>query len=103
MNRTARTARSDMIATTTTRPVPDTPARRWWTSRPRHHDRPAEGLAVLQHGRAIVESGWVRSRRRAAPAAWTPGGPGAAGSARSCVVAAVGLAVGARDPRADLA
>jgi hypothetical protein len=92
-----------MIATTTTRPVPDTPGRRWWTSRPRHHDRPAEVLAVLQHARAIVEAGWVQNRWTAAPAEGTAGGPGGDGSVRACVVAAVALAVRARDPRADLA
>jgi hypothetical protein len=92
-----------MIATTTTRPVPDTPGRRWWTSRRRHYDRPAEVLAVLQHARAIVEAGWVQNRWTAAPVEGTAGGPGGDGSVRACVVAAVALAVRARDPRADLA
>ena len=92
-----------MIATTTTRPVPDTPGRRWWTSRPRHYDRPAEVLAVLQHARAIVEAGWVQNRWTAAPVEGTAGGTGGDGSVRACVVAAVALAVRARDPRADLA
>jgi hypothetical protein len=89
-----------MIATTT-RPVPDTPGRRWWTSRPRHYDRPAEVLAVLQHARAIVEAGWVQNRWTAAPVEGTAAGGD--GSVRACVVAAVALAVRARDPRADLA
>jgi len=90
-----------MIATTTTRPVPDTPGRRWWTSRRRHYDRPAEVLAVLQHARAIVEAGWLQN-------GWTAprsvaAGRAADGAVNACVVGAVALAVRARDPRADLA
>jgi len=97
-----------MIATTT-RPAP-APPRRWWSPRPRHHDRPAEVLAVLGAARDIVEAGWVQNRwavttaqastaqgRTSAP------GDGTDGSVRACVVAAVALAVRARDPRADLA
>ena len=49
-----------MIATTYRQ---DTPRAPWWTRRsaPRHHDRPAEVLAVLQHARALVEAGWVKN------------------------------------------
>jgi hypothetical protein len=92
-----------MIATTT-RPA-SAPPRRWWSPRPRHHDRPAEVLAVLQHAREIVEAGWVQNRWTAstAPGRIRAAGDGADGSARACVVAAVALAVRARDPRADLA
>ena len=77
-----------MIATTT----PVAPRRRWWAPRPQH-DRPVDVLAVLQDARAIVETGWVQNR-------WTAGG---GPSDRACVVAAVALAVRARDARADLA
>lgn len=77
------------------------------------YDRPADVLAVLQHARAIVEAGWVQNRwttTRPSPATpvATPvatavrdgGGNAVAGA---CVVAAVALAVRARDPRADVA
>ena len=92
-----------MIATTT-RPAP-APPRRWWSPRPRHYDRPAEVLAVLQQARDIVEAGWVQNRWTVSPAAGrtSAGGDGTDGSVRACVVAAVALAVRARDPRADLA
>jgi hypothetical protein len=101
-----------MIATTHRQ---DIRRHRWWSRRPApgpfHHDRPADVLAVLEHARAIVEAGWVQNR-------WTVTRPvldaeGAAGSAAgrgtddaavsACVVAAVAVAVRARDPRADLA
>jgi hypothetical protein len=93
-----------MIATTTTRPA-SAPPRRWWSPRPRHHDRPAEVLAVLGAARDIVEAGWVQNRWTVSPAAGrtSADGDGTDGSARACVVAAVALAVRARDPRADLA
>jgi hypothetical protein len=81
-----------MFATTTR----TAPRRRWWDPRPQAFDRPAEVLAVLQHARAIVEAGWVQNR-------WTVGGDTPNGSDRACLVAAVALAVRARDPRADLA
>jgi hypothetical protein len=90
-----------MIATTT-RPAPDTPRRRWWAPSPRHHDRPAEVLAVLQHARGIVEAGWAQNRWTVPTRATSVDGP-ADGSVRACVVGAVALAVRARDPRADLA
>ena len=80
-----------MIATTT----PVAPRRRWWAPRPQH-DRPVDVLAVLQHARGIVEDGWVQNR-------WTAGGGTSNGCERACVVAAVALAVRARDARADLA
>jgi hypothetical protein len=109
-----------MIATTYRQ---DTRRHRWWTrgsarptpvgvgATPFRYDRPADVLAVLEHARAIVEAGWVQNR-------WTVTRPvldaeGAAGSAAgrgtddaavsACVVAAVAVAVRARDPRADLA
>jgi hypothetical protein len=102
-----------MIATTTRQA--SAPPRRWWSPRPRHHDRPAEVLAVLQHAREIVEAGWVQSRWTVSAAPSRTGAAGDAGgrtgtagdptdrSVRACVVAAVALAVRARDPRADLA
>ena len=92
-----------MIATTT-RPAP-APPRRWWSPRPRHHDRPAEVLAVLGAARDIVEAGWVQNRWTVTPAQarTSAAGDGTDGSVRACVVAAVALAVRARDPRADLA
>lgn len=92
-----------MIATTT-RPAP-APPRRWWSPRPRHHDRPAEVLAVLGAARDIVEAGWVQNRWAVTPAQGrtSAAGDGTDGSVRACVVAAVALAVRARDPRADLA
>ena len=92
-----------MIATTT-RPAP-APPRRWWSPRPRHHDRPAEVLAVLGAARDIVEAGWVQNRWAVSPAQGrtSAAGDGTDGSVRACVVAAVALAVRARDPRADLA
>src|SRR5690242_13402886 len=93
MNRTARTARSDMIATTT-RPAP-APPRRWWSPRPHHHDRPAEVLAVLQQAREIVEAGWVQNRWTVPAVAGRtrPAGDGTDASVRACVVASVALAV----------
>jgi hypothetical protein len=92
-----------MIATTT-RPA-SAPPRRWWSPRPRHYDRPAEVLAVLQQARDIVEAGWVQNGWTVSPAAGRTSaeGDGTDGSVRACVVAAVALAVRARDPRADLA
>ena len=92
-----------MIATTT-RPA-SAPPRRWWSPRTRHHDRPAEVLAVLQEARETVEAGWVQNRWTVSPAAGrtSAAGDGTDGSVRACVVAAVALAVRARDPRADLA
>ncbi len=92
-----------MIATTT-RPA-SAPPRRWWSPQPRHYDRPAEVLAVLGAARDIVEAGWVQNRWAATPAAGrtSADGDGTDGSVRACVVAAVALAVRARDPRADLA
>jgi hypothetical protein len=98
-----------MIATTTyRRPAPP---QRWWARPPRcHHDRPVEVLAVLQRARAIVEAGWVQNRWTVTTApAESPRSSesGAAttpdGSVQACVVAAVAMAVRARDPRADLA
>lgn len=99
-----------MIATTTYRAP--APQQRWWARPPRpHHDRAAEVLAVLQHARAIVEAGWVQNRwtvttapAEASTSSGSSGGgvtPG--GSVQACVVAAVALAVRARDSRADLA
>ena len=74
------------------------------------YDRPAEVLAVLQHARAVVEAGWVQNRwtTRPAPQPAVRSRPsGTVGTADpvagACVVAAVALAVRARDPRADLA
>jgi hypothetical protein len=77
------------------------------------YDRPAEVLAVLQHARAVVEAGWVQNRwtARATPRATQPTAQSRPGAgvgtadpvAGACVVAAVALAVRARDPRADLA
>jgi hypothetical protein len=77
------------------------------------YDRPANVLAVLQHARAIVEAGWVQNRWTATASAATvaPASALADGTAdgttdgipAACVVAAVALAVRARDPRADLA
>ena len=92
-----------MIATTT-RPA-SAPPRRWWSPRPRRYDRPAEVLAVLGAARDIVEAGWVQNRWTVSPAAGrtSAAGDGTDGSVRACVVAAVALAVRARDPRADLA
>jgi hypothetical protein len=87
-----------MIATTT-RPAPP---RKWWSPRPYHHDRPAEVLAVLQRAREIVEAGWVQNRFTVT-AGHGATGDGTDGSVRVCVVAAVALAVRARDSRADLA
>jgi hypothetical protein len=99
-----------MIATTTYRKP--APQQRWWTRPPRpHHDRATEVLAVLQHARAIVEAGWVQNRWTVttAPAEASTssessgGGATPGGSVQACVVAAVALAVRARDSRADLA
>jgi len=92
-----------MIATTT-RPA-TAPPRRWWSPQPRHYDRPAEVLAVLQQARDVVEAGWVQNRWTVSPAAGQTGadGDGTDGVVRACVVAAVALAVRARDPRANLA
>ena len=92
-----------MIATTT-RPA-TAPPRRWWSPQPRHYDRPAEVLAVLQQARDVVEAGWVQNRWTVSPAAGrtSADGDGTDGSVRACVVAAVALAVRARDPHADLA
>jgi hypothetical protein len=98
-----------MIATTYRQPAP---RRQWWARRPVrcHHDRPAEVLAVLQHAKAIVEAGWVQNRWTVTPVATAQPTGGASrgtgtadGSVRACLVAAVALAVRARDPRADLA
>ncbi len=93
-----------MIATTT-RTASAPPRRRWWSPRPRHHDRPVEVLAVLEAARDLVEAGWVQNRWTvsAAPGRTSAAGDGTDGSVRACVVAAVALAVRARDPRADLA
>ena len=93
-----------MIATTTTRPA-SAPPRRWWSPRPRHHDRPAEVLAVLEAARDVVQAGWVQNRWTASsmPGRMSAAGDGTDGSVRACVVAAVALAVRARNPRADLA
>ena len=96
-----------MIATTT-RTASAPPRRRWWSPRPRHHDRPVEVLAVLEAARDLVEAGWVQNRWTvsAAPgrtSAAGDGSEGSDGSVRACVVAAVALTVRARDPRADLA
>jgi hypothetical protein len=86
-----------MIATTIR-----APRRRWWAPGSPGYDRPAEVLAVLQHARAIVEAGWVQNRWTV-PAAAAPTAAGAGPGERACLVAAVALAVRARDPRADLA
>ena len=96
-----------MIATTT-RTASAPPRRRWWSPRPRHLDRPVEVLAVLEAARDLVEAGWVQNRWTvsAAPgrtSAAGDGSDGSDGSVRACVVAAVALAVRARDPRANLA
>jgi hypothetical protein len=96
-----------MIATTYRQPAE---RRQWWARRPARcrHDRPAEILAALQQARAIVEAGWVQNRWTV-PVRPTGASTGAVvdgradGSVRACVVAAVALAVRARDPRADLA
>lgn len=88
-----------MIATTT-RPA-SAPPRRWWSPRPRHHDRPAEVLAVLQQAREIVEVGWVQNRWYVPVRAGVESGGD--GTVRACLVGAVALAVRDRDPRADLA
>jgi hypothetical protein len=76
------------------------------------YDRPTDVLAVLQHARAIVETGWVQNRwvataphraRSVEPrSAARPVGTADA-TPRACLVAAVALAVRDRDPRADLA
>lgn len=107
-----------MIATTyePVRPTtaPEAPERRphrgWFRRRtPQHHDRPAELLAVLEHARAIVESGWVQNRWCVEPAAPAPARAGADvtatadGTVQACLVGAVALAVRGRHPRADLA
>ena len=92
-----------MIATTRTAPRPS--RRRWWAPRPPGNDRPSEVLAVLQHARTIVESGWVQNRWTV-PAASSTGASGNGptdAAARACLVGAVALAVRAREPRADLA
>jgi hypothetical protein len=111
-----------MIATTHRQ---DTRRHRWWSGRhaplrstpaqpaPFRYDRPADVLAVLQHARAIVEAGWVQNRwiatRPAPDVQGSPAGAGTddagtgGGAVSACVVAAVALAVRARDPRADLA
>ena len=73
------------------------------------YHRPAEVLAVLQHARSIVETGWVQNRwtveRPAVPLASRSAADASHGdpTAAACVVGAVALAVRARDPRADLA
>ena len=120
MRGTARTAGSDMIATTyePVRPTTATeaperrPRREWfrWRPAPRHHDRPTEVLAVLEHARAIVEAGWVQNRwcvEPSAPAAAASAGADATattdGTAQACLVGAVALALRARHPQADLA
>ena len=73
------------------------------------YDRPAEVLAVLQHARSLVETGWVQNRWTAtAPPQTTATRPGSSvavqgtedGTVSACVVAAVALAVRARAPRA---
>jgi hypothetical protein len=87
------------------------PLRGWLRARltPRHHDRPTEVLAVLEHARAIVEAGWVQNRWCVEPSA-----PPVAradtdvtatvdGTVQACLVGAVALAVRARHPHADLA
>jgi hypothetical protein len=86
------------------------PRHSWWARPARFsYDRPAEVLGVLQHARAIVEAGWVQNRWTVAAAPTTSSASSvtvdgtADGSVRACVVAAVALAVRARDPRADLA
>jgi hypothetical protein len=93
--------------------APLTTPRRWWGRRParRHFDRPVEVLAVLEHARAIIETGWVQNRwtvergRPAAPAASSAGSATETpdGTVAACVVGAVALAVRARDPHANLA
>jgi hypothetical protein len=100
-----------MIATTYRQ---ETRRPQWWARRAAsfHYDRPAEVLAVLQHARSIVETGWVQNRwtrnerpqpmpaqSRSAVAVQATGD----GTVSACVVAAVALAVRDRDPRADLA
>lgn len=109
-----------MIATTygpvsgTTAPeAPEVRTHRGWLAwlrpTPRHHDRPAELLAVLEHARAIVETGWVQNRWCVEPSAPAPALAGAEvtstteGTAQACLVGAVALAVRARHPHANLA
>jgi hypothetical protein len=86
----------------------------WWARRAAsfHYDRPTEVLAVLQHARSIVETGWVQNRwTRNEPPQQIPTQPRSSvavqgtgdGTVSACVVAAVALAVRDRDPRADLA
>jgi hypothetical protein len=99
-----------MIATTHRQVArrPQWPARRAASF---HYDRPAEVLALLQHARSIVETGWVQNRwtrteparQVARPRSSVAGQLSTDGTAAACVVAAVALAVRARDPRADLA
>jgi hypothetical protein len=96
-----------MIATTYRQPAE---RRQWWARRPARcrHDRPTEILAALQRARCIVEGGWVQNRWTVAatPSSRVAGdlaGGTADGAVRACVVAAVAMAVRARDPRADLA
>lgn len=104
-----------MIATTHRQETRRRPPR--WTRRPaqpsypRSYDRPAEILAVLQHARTILETGWVQNRWTSRPrpaavpegVARTSAGGGTEATVSACVVAAVALAVRSRDPRADLA
>lgn len=74
------------------------------------YDRPVDVLAVLEHARAIVETGWVQNRW-VVDAAPRPARADAGASpvatadpvAQACLVGAVALAVRDRDPRADLA
>ena len=98
-----------MIATTYWQ---ETHRPQWWGRRATSfaYDRPAEVLAVLQHARCIVETGWVQNRWTAtAPAQTATQSASVAvqgtgdGTVSACVVAAVALAVRDRDPRADLA
>jgi hypothetical protein len=97
-----------MIATMYRQPAE---RRQWWARRPARcrHDRPSEILAALQRARGIVQAGWVQNRWTtvaATPGSGVAGDPvdgSANGAVRACVVAAVAMAVRARDPRADLA
>jgi hypothetical protein len=84
--------------------------RAWGWPTPRHHDRPAEILAVLEHARGIVEAGWVQNRwcvQQAPVPAPAAAGAGVVtdtgGSVQACLVGAVALAVRDRHPHANIA